>query len=248
MIFVCFQIERAEPLSAVSGSFHQASPSFATHEAAGAQCCTICLMAIIAGTRVLPASLWEHKHIDMVLYEGNKVHENVLVEKGWPYKRKEARFATDELPSILSVSLFHQDLNVSVGLKDDSLYGFRDDIQSLLTKALSLSSGVLARVDDSCISILKDAGKIYIFDPHARDSQGNVSANGSAALFKFCDIQHASNFLRNSIQCYNVQLDLHPVHVAVLRDELLSDNGSNSEDPASDKSGGTWICNPYGYV
>ena len=76
------------------GNFHQASPEIFSHDAAGAQCSSISVVANIAAQVESPMN-WTPNDIDSITRQGDIVHRRILTSKFWPEIREEPKLALD---------------------------------------------------------------------------------------------------------------------------------------------------------
>jgi hypothetical protein len=195
--------------------FHQASPSFVTHAAAGAQCTSISLVAMLAATQVSP-EVWTKEDIHSILHEGDRLHLRMLYNYGWPSNNRDAMLDIDELPENLTIYFRGTDLNASVGVIDGSLYCIRNDLLHTLNEAFRSNSRVIIRINDTCIGLFKEKNHVFVFDSHARNDVGEQSPTGSAGLFKFSDVTHVAKYLCMSVSNEQDQIDIHPVNIRIL--------------------------------
>lgn len=77
------------------------------------------------------------------------------------------------------------------------------------------------RISDSYIAIICQNYQEYsIFDPHARNSDGEIDGEGSAALFRFQNSAGLTNYLTRLAAGKNDQIDLYPVNIQVISADL----------------------------
>ena len=69
------------------------------------------------------------------------------------------------------------------------------DINHAIQTASAISPNLLLTVASSTIAVINDNNGYYIFDSHARDSNGNVSEHGSAVLLYYRCIDDLCNYL-----------------------------------------------------
>lgn len=212
------------------GDFHQASPLIFEHDAVGAQCSTICLMAAVAAS-VKSHSVWTNDDINEIVTQGDKVHTDVLHQHGWPNKRKEAKLDIDELPSVLSYHINDSTTMASTGVLRHGFYCFTPNLRDVLSAAISQKPGYhfLLRMYDNCTAILfdKQQSTFSIFDPHARNNFGVPDRDGAACLMNFRSIDHMVSYLENIVlERDKSQIDITPIDVEILSNQEKSGEAS----------------------
>lgn len=74
---------------------------------------------------------------------------------------------------------------------------------------------------DTYIAITcRNCQKYSIFDPHARNSHGDIDGNGSAPLFNFENFVALTNYLTRLAAGKNEQIDLYPVYIQIISTDL----------------------------
>jgi hypothetical protein len=200
------------------GHFHQASDEIFRHEAAGAQCATMCVMAS-AATLIKSPSDWQSNDLDTILMQGDQEHRTILKTKHWPFLRKDPRLDVDEMPKEITLRFANIIARTSIRLVDDGIYGFGEEIQQLLNRAIEISpeTNFIIRMQDKCRAILCDSKKRYsLFDPHACNELGVLDNNGSACLLRFKDINAIGRFLFNNIEDKAAQIDITTVKLDII--------------------------------
>jgi hypothetical protein len=92
---------------------------------------------------------------------------------------------------------------------------------------------------DFCFAILcSNKNQYSIFDPHAKYSVGNIDVNETAGLFLFQNSAEMVNYLNCTTTGENVQIDLYPVTVKLMRSEMMEESvpcveTENSHKPVS---------------
>lgn len=220
-------------MRSVFGSFHQASTSKFHHAAAGSQCTTNCVIAVILASIKRP-DVWIPKDIDNILEQGDKLHLDILRETGWPYERTDSKLDIDELPDVISVNVNGMVTTASVGLKDEASYGLSSDINAVVLTALKRkpSHSFLIRMYDKCRALLPDFnGQYSLFDPHAINAHGETDPNGFACVLHFSEVCDMLEYLKKDvIGKRDEQIDLSPIDIELLNveDGSLCENLSDT--------------------
>jgi hypothetical protein len=205
------------------GNFHQASPHIFKHIAAGSQCTSICLAAIIASS-YKKVENWDSKFLDSLLLGGDKLHLNILQTKQWPNNRSDSRLDIDEIPENIKCQIGNEEVYANIDVRNSS-YGYSSYLEALLTTALcsKVRQHFILRMHGYCLTILFRGHQQYsIFDPHAKNSFGSVDPHGTAGLFHFNSVEKMVTHLKKCTppECVE-QIDLYPVHVNLLRKSTI---------------------------
>lgn len=73
------------------------------------------------------------------------------------------------------------------------------------------------RISDTYIAIIcRNYQKYSIFDPHARNSHGDIDGNGLASLFNFENSVALTNYLTRLAAGKNEQIDLYSVYIQII--------------------------------
>ena len=97
------------------GHHHQSLPDIFKHAAAGAQCSTISLTAIVAAC-LKSVDTWSPSEIDEILQQGDALHLKILHSYDWPLSRSEAKLDIDEMPELVSIKFGGFEADVSIGV------------------------------------------------------------------------------------------------------------------------------------
>ena len=172
-------------LVAIMGSFHQSSPEVFQHSAAGAQCTSMSLAAIVASS-LKNVNAWNSEFVDNVVKGGDRLHLEILKSKQWPCQRIESRLAVDELPKKFKCRIGRQDVTTNSEY-EEPLFGFSSYVDSfVLTSIINHpNQSFILRMYDFSIAILCNNNQYSIFDSHAKNSEGIIDGNGTADLFNF---------------------------------------------------------------
>ncbi|XP_055999196.1 uncharacterized protein LOC125672892 isoform X3 [Ostrea edulis] len=219
------QREKKTDVVAIMGSFHQSSPEIFQHSAAGTQCSSMCLAAIVAFS-LKNVESWDSNFVDNVLKGGDKLHLEILKSKQWPYQRKESRLAVDELPQKFECQIGRHDV-IANSEYQEPLFGFSSYIETfVLTSIINHpNQSFILRMYDFCIAILcSNQNQYSIFDSHAKNSEGIIDANGTAGLFNFRNPSEMVKYLKCTTTEKNVQIDLYPVTVQFMRTEVMEES------------------------
>jgi hypothetical protein len=209
------------------GSFHQSSPEIFQHSAAGTQCASMCLAALVAFS-LKDIDSWNSDFVDHVVKGGDKLHMEILKGKQWPYLRKESRLAVDELPQKFECQIGRHYV-IAKSEYQEPLYGSSSCIETFIFTSIinHPNQTFILRMYDFCIAILCSNKKQYsIFDSHAKNSEGITDADGTAGLFNFQSPEEMVNYLKCATTGENVQIDLYPVTVQFMRTELMEESVS----------------------
>lgn len=209
-------------MTAVMGNFHQATNDKFKHAATGSQCCSNCITALIA-SKVKSVHDWDSNFVDDILLAGDSLHLNILQKKGWPFRRAESRLNIDELPEKIECCIGRSNILASVGVLDEAEFALSSYIHTFITSALMRkpNQSFVLRISDSYIAIICQNYQEYsIFDPHARNSDGEIDGEGSAALFRFQNSAGLTNYLTRLAAGKNDQIDLYPVNIQVISADL----------------------------
>ncbi|XP_061166803.1 uncharacterized protein LOC133175710 [Saccostrea echinata] len=209
---------------AVMGHFHQCTPQQFKHAAAGSQCTSICVTAIVAAA-LRAVNDWNSDFIDEVLVGGDQLHLDILQKKGWPFNRYESRLDIDEIPDTIQCRIGMTGIKASVGVLEEGSFGYSSYIDTLVTSALvnKPNQSFILRMFGSSIAILCTGHQKYsIFDPHARNQNGFIDANGLAGLFHFRDSSEMVAYLKHISAGRNEQIDIYPILVNILWKSLMN--------------------------
>lgn len=213
------------------GHFHQSSDQYFRHAAAGSQCTSNSLMAIVA-SHVKSVDNWNSGFIDEVLLEGDKLHLSVLKKKNWPFGRKESRIDIDEIPEKISCQIDGCKIEASVGVLQEATFALSTEIDSTVRTALERmpNRSFILRMFGSCTAIIKRENQQYcIFDPHSRNPFGFIDPNGFAGLFYFDTLLDMIRYLKSNVGERAEQIDLFPVFVNLLNSDAFKFEPSPSK-------------------
>lgn len=221
------------------GHFHQSSDKYFKHVAAGSQCTSISLMAIVA-SHVRSVDNWDPEFIDEVLREGDNLHIRVLKDKNWPLGRKESTIDIDEIPEKIVCQIDERQIEASVGVLEEGTFAFSTEIDSTVRTALERmpNRSFILRMFGSCTAIIKRENQQYcIFDPHSRNPFGFIDPNGFAGLFYFDTLFNMIRYLESNVGDRVEQIDLYPVLVKLLNsDASKPEHGKARELPKQENS------------
>lgn len=221
-MYFTFCVIQQNNMTAVMGHFHQATPEKFKHAATGSQCSSICITALIA-SKLKSANDWNSDFVDAILLAGDGLHLNILQKKGWPFLRADSRLGIDELPEKIEISIGQSNVLASVGVRDEAEFALSLYIDTFITSALMRKSNqsFVLRISDSYIAIIcRNYQEYSIFDPHTRNSHGDIDGEGSAALLHFANSVALMNYLTRLAAGRNEQIDLYPVYIQVISADL----------------------------
>ena len=182
----------------------QASTSKFLHTAAGTQCGSNCLVALVKASLKNPLA-WTSDDIDDILVQGqfpmhcsfiicksacisvgDVVHLERLGHLGWPGTRKEANLVFDELPDFIDCLLDNNRVQADVfKLVHECVYTLVENFQYSLEKALTFNLYHIVRIRDQFLGIVRgrsEEDSCFIFNPHSIDVNGQTSPEGSYLL------------------------------------------------------------------
>lgn len=235
-VFYCLQIELQEEnlcSLAIMGHFHQSSEKYFKHAAAGSQCTSNCLMAIVASNHK-PVANWNSDTIDEILVEGDKLHLNILQRNHWPFGRKDSRIDVDEIPEKICCQIEEEQIEASVGVLNDAKFALSTEIDDLIKRALEATpnQSFILRMLGSCTAILRRENQQYcIFDPHSRNCAGLIDPSGTAGLFYFDSLSDMIKYLKGSVGEREEQVDLFPIFVNLLRSTDFTERKTDPSVP-----------------
>ncbi|XP_064629357.1 uncharacterized protein LOC135488632 isoform X2 [Lineus longissimus] len=209
----------------IPGDFHQASEDVFSHDAAGSQCATISVMAVIASYIKSPND-WTTNDVNNILLQGDQAHTKTLEKLGWPFLRRNSKLDLDELPDTLYCGMDGTSAEASIGHRDDAIYGY--DIRTLLQSAILQrpDGSFVIRCGDKCCAFLHcPDGKYCHFDSHACNSEGVQDPLGAACLLRFKNAEEAISHIEVIVAGCGAdgQFDITPVYVTLLNDTHETD-------------------------
>lgn len=220
------------------GNFHQSSAKYFKHAAAGSQCTSISLMAIVA-SHVKSVDNWDSDFIDEVLCEGDRLHIRVLDNKNRSSVRDETRIDIDEIPEKIFCQIGGCQIEASVGALEDGTFASSTEIDSTVRTAMerNQNQSFILRMFGSCTAIIKRENQYCIFDPHSRNRSGFSAPNGVAGLFHFDTLLNLIKYLKRTVGEKAEQIDLYPVSVKLLNSVgSKPEHGKARELPKQDNS------------
>jgi len=163
--------------------------------------------------------------LDSILRDGDKLYQFL---KSLPRANKDDLYLEfGELPEQIGL----KEMSYSVALMDRYYSRYDEDenktssaiyipLQEALHKALNKSNKILAMIGEFAISLYFTGGFYYVFDPHSRDSRGQIKPiNGKAVLMQFSDFNNTMNYIKYlRDQCANSShptIQLRPVLITI---------------------------------
>ena len=137
---------------------------------------------------------WTLATMDYVLHEGDKLYGNINVEHDF--------LLPSDLPTCLHIS--NRIIHVVRGKEAfgsfvNNLIKTKKILSVLCTFIQMTQTSALLCLGDntgsSAVTLLSRNSSIYVFDSHSRDDSGMPSANGTAVLMQFADIQSTVSFI-----------------------------------------------------
>lgn len=210
---------------AVLGHFHQSTPEIFKHAAAGTQCSSICLTAVVAA-QLKAVEDWDADIIGKILHQGDSLHLSILRRYDWPFGRSESKLDIDEMPDSISLQIDGCEADASIGVLNDASFGFSYEIHSLIMNAVKNkpNQSFIFRHFGSCTAIICGKYQRYsIFDPHSRNQEGEIDADGSAGLFHFRHLSEMISYLHSQCEDRQEQIDLYPIDVEILETRSIEE-------------------------
>ena len=174
-------------------STHQGDVAAFNHSSVGRQCLPNCLIAC-AMTAVQKPSTWTTDTMDYILHEGDNLYQHI--DAGHDFL----------LPTDLPICVHTCNGIFSVvrgkeafGTFTENLPKTRIILSVLCTFIQTTETSALVCLGDqsgsSALTVLSQDSSMYIFDSHSRDGSGMPSANGTAVLMQFDNIQTTVSFI-----------------------------------------------------
>ena len=148
---------------------------------------------------------WTLATMDYVLHEGDKLYGNINVEHDF--------LLPSDLPTCLHIS--NRIIHVVRGKEAfgsfvNNLIKTKKILSVLCTFIQMTQTSALLCLGDntgsSAVTLLSRNSSIYVFDSHSRDDSGMPSANGTAVLMQFADIQSTVSFICTLAQKLSARL------------------------------------------
>ena len=174
-------------------STHQGDAAAFDHTSVGRQYLPNCLIACTM-TAVQKPSTWTTDIMDYILREGNNLYQHIDVGHDFL------------LPTDLPVCVYLCNRIFNVVRGKEAFGSFTDNLQKtsnilsvLCTFIQTTERSALRCLGDqsgsSAVTVLSQDNSMYIFDSHSRDLSGMPSANGTAVLTQFNNIQSTVSFI-----------------------------------------------------
>ena len=185
-------------------STHQGDPATFNLNSVGRQCLANCLIACVMAS-FQELTTWTLATMDYVLQEGDKLYRNINVEHDF--------LLPSDLPTCLHIS--NRIIHVVRGKEAfgsfvNNLIKTKKILSVLCTFIQMTQTSALLCLGDntgsSAVTLLSRNSSIYVFDTHSRDDSGMPSANGTAVLMQFADIQSTVSFICTLAQKLSARL------------------------------------------
>ena len=185
-------------------STHQGDAAAFNCWSVGRQCLPNCLIACTM-TAVRKPSTWTTDTMDYILHEGDNLYQHI--DAGHDF------LLPTDLPKCVHVC--NRIFNVvrgkeAFGTFTDNLPKTRKILSVLCKFIHTTQTSALICLGDksgsSAITVLSHDSSMYIFDSHSRDGSGMPSANGTAVLMQFDDIQSTVSFICELADCLAARL------------------------------------------
>ncbi|CAB4020200.1 ATP-dependent DNA helicase PIF1 [Paramuricea clavata] len=201
----------------VSGGFHQADERF-TDESRGKQCAFITLSALLTAQNT-PVSEWNSATIDNVLLQGDEMYLNALDNCQIP---REQFLLVDHLPKIVS-NHFLTDKPSNIPFECETKPPYHTINSALLNTFINANYAILIlegymtyykTLIKHSDSLIKHSDSFYLFDSHARDTNGFPDPNGTAVVMKFNNTVHLEQHICSLSMGLNANLfEIVPVQI-----------------------------------
>ena len=185
-------------------STHQGDAAAFNPRSVGHQCLPNCLIACTM-TAVQKPSTWTTDTMDYILHEGDILYQHI--DAGHDF------LLPTDLPKCVHVC--NEIFNVvrgkeAFGTFTENLPKTRKILSVLCTFIQTTQTSALICLGDksgsSAVTVLSHDNSMYIFDSHSRDGSGMPSANGTAVLMQFDDIQSTVSFICELADCLAARL------------------------------------------
>ena len=181
----------------MQGNFHQADTAVFGFKTAGNQCVPNSIVAAVLACHKHP-SIWQQKDLDFVLRHGDMLYTSL--------KKDHNKLLVTDIPKKFTVdgrSYTFDTHDIHVGLLpvlqlDDSPFV---TIEHALTKFVAsyYSQNALLCIGDSACSLMSDGNELYLFDPHSRNTWGQVDPLGKSVLLHFRNVSRCAVYLKSIV-------------------------------------------------
>ena len=174
-------------------STHQGDAAAFNPSSVGRQCLPNCLIACTM-TAVQKPSTWTIDTMDYILHQGDNLYQHI--DAGHDF------LLPTDLPTCVHVC--NRIFNVvrgkeAFGTFTGNIGKTRNILSVLCTFIQNTQTSALICLGDqsgsSAITVLTQDSSMYIFDSHSRDASGMPSANGTAVLMQFDNIQSTVSYI-----------------------------------------------------
>ena len=180
----------------LSGSLHQGDIRF---EYPGVQCTYVSIWALISMKSKNPHT-WKANDIDTCITEGNNRFLSHCIEE------KPKMLLVKELPQVVydndyTFACFQLDDNIIVGTLSQPVSNatafFTESISGAIVKGFEISDSFLLVCGGQTIALTKREENFFIFDPHARGSDGFLHQTGAAVLTSFKKVPYLVSLINH---------------------------------------------------
>ncbi|XP_063435689.1 uncharacterized protein LOC134716610 [Mytilus trossulus] len=203
----------------MQGSFHQGDDRFRNNS--GKQCVANSLTAI-AYSKLSLIDNWNMTFLDKILIEGNILYT-------WIHGDNEELLVT-ELPKMVEI----RDMIVKCNRKE-SIFALIDNNGKIEFNVLSLDHALQEALIDSdgcfvCVrgftsAIIRQNGKMYLFDSHARNCFGLQDSCGKSIVIQINDVnslyQHFYNFVQGDV---NAEFEVTGINIEIQDEDSATNN------------------------
>ncbi|XP_063411255.1 uncharacterized protein LOC134694188 [Mytilus trossulus] len=203
----------------MQGSFHQGDDRFRNNS--GKQCVANSLTAI-AYSKLSLIDNWNMTFLDKILIEGNILYT-------WIHGDNEELLVT-ELPKMVEI----RDMIVKCNRKE-SIFALIDNNGKIEFNVLSLDHALQEALIDSdgcfvCVrgftsAIIRQNGKMYLFDSHARNCFGLQDSCGKSVVIQINDVnslyQHFYNFVQGDV---NAEFEVTGINIEIQDEDSVTNN------------------------
>lgn len=230
-----------EEVRTVMANCHQGDASFG--DFAGTQCTAVAFMAILMSIFFVPIHQWGDHDIRQAITQGSHLHSTILQTQHVDNASQRIQLLHSELPNELTlVNGMVANVNTMVdnvfGVVRDDRAGYLTDIGFNINEAFAvsfaLSSTLLVTFGGSTVAIFYCDDQYMIFDSHARDHVGRPSAEGSAVILKFWDLEAMLVYIKTNY--HEMPFEISPIKAMSTTSTTKVQSNSSAHSCSSDIS------------
>ena len=167
-------------------------------------------MSLIYNT-LKPSHLWEAKDLDKVLQSGNILYNSI---------GKKTTLLVSDVPKYIKLHetmylLNYENCTLGCIFQDNIVI---NSVQfSKLSSLLSKYKYFLLILSDSCVSVVNENNRFWVFDPHSRN-EGFPSSSGTSILLHFKNFINYCAYIEEISKANNYKIyELTPVNLTKLK-------------------------------